>query len=264
MLPMTHRSLSFAPAFVEHLRWMGIDVGAMAPGLVHIDSVVEAPVTLEGLDIGATPVAIGAFSYFGPGGMFREASIGRYCSVSGHVQVGMTRHPSDWLTTSPIAYVGDFLNFERHFTGDDPAWRRAPALVEYDLRPRTTIGNDVWIGTNVYLKDGITVGDGAVIGAHSVVTHDVAPYAVVAGSPARVIRQRFPDALVERLLRIRWWQYNVLELALPLSDPDRALDAIEARVADGLAPYAPVPVSLVEEHDRFVLVQEYMARQRLT
>jgi chloramphenicol O-acetyltransferase type B len=70
------------------------------------------------------------------------------------------------------------------------------------------VGNDVWIGENATILSGISIGDGAVVGAGSVVTHDVAPYAIVVGTPARFLRSRFNDATVEALSLIRWWNWS--------------------------------------------------------
>ena len=70
------------------------------------------------------------------------------------------------------------------------------------------IGNDVWIGEAVFINDGITIGTGAVVGAHSVVTKDVPPYAIVAGAPARVLRYRFDDSTIQKLLDSKWWEWD--------------------------------------------------------
>jgi len=70
-----------------------------------------------------------------------------------------------------------------------------------------SIGNDVWIGRETLILSGVTIGDGAVIGARAVVTKDVEPYSIVAGNPARLIRKRFDDKTIHRLLEIRWWDW---------------------------------------------------------
>jgi hypothetical protein len=98
-----------------------------------------------------------------------------------------------------------------------------------------------------------------VIGAHAVVTRDVEPYAIVGGNPARVIRKRFDDAAIERLLAARWWRYNLLDVPdLDLSDPLAALDRIEAL---GLHPYDPTPIDLLEEHRRFQAIRARLSRR---
>jgi len=73
------------------------------------------------------------------------------------------------------------------------------------LNKKVVIGNDVWIGEKVFINDGISIGNGAVIGAHSVVTHDVPDYAIVAGAPAKVIRYRFDQETIARLNNEAWW-----------------------------------------------------------
>ncbi|MDD3344287.1 MAG: CatB-related O-acetyltransferase [Sulfurospirillaceae bacterium] len=71
------------------------------------------------------------------------------------------------------------------------------------------IGNDVWIGLDATIMPGVTIGDGAIIGAKSVVTHDVEPYTVVAGNPARMVKKRFDDETIKRLLKIQWWNWPI-------------------------------------------------------
>ena len=70
----------------------------------------------------------------------------------------------------------------------------------------------MWIGRGAYIKEGVTIGDGAIIGMGSVVTKDVGPYEIVAGNPAKKIRNRFDEQTIEKLLTIRWWNYEIEQL----------------------------------------------------
>lgn len=94
------------------------------------------------------------------------------------------------------------------------------------------IGNDVWIGSEATIISGVRVGDGAVIGARAVVTGDVPPYAIAAGNPARIVKMRFEEKTIDRLLQIRWWEWEDkrIEKALPLllsTDIEAFLRAVE-------------------------------------
>ena len=82
----------------------------------------------------------------------------------------------------------------------------------FERYKRLTIGNDVWIGANVYIKNGIVIGDGSVIAAGAVVVKDVPPYAIVGGVPAKIIRYRFPQDIIDGLLTIKWWNWSDEEL----------------------------------------------------
>jgi acetyltransferase-like isoleucine patch superfamily enzyme len=120
--------------------------------------------------------------------------IGAFCSFASRVQVFLGgEHRLDWVTTFPFSQF----------------WDAARAIPGH---PRTKgdviIGNDVWIGAEAMILSGVTIGDGAVIGARAVVTKDIAPYAIVAGSPAALVRMRFDDATIARLLRLKWWTWD--------------------------------------------------------
>lgn len=199
-----------------------IDAGARLAGSVVLEPPFRAwAATLNDL-------AGGAFSYVSPHAVLHRTRLGRYCSIGDHVQV-LSRHPLEGLTTHPFPYQS---LFPEPFQAEPP--------LAYDNLAETAIGNDVWIGSGVRLKTGVRIGDGAVIAAGAVVTKDVAPCTVVGGVPAAVIRRRFPDALAERMQRVRWWRYNLVGQALDFADPDRALDQIEAAAASGrLVPYRP-------------------------
>lgn len=75
-------------------------------------------------------------------------------------------------------------------------------------RITTIIGNDVWIGEDAKIMCGVTIGDGAIVGAHTVVGKDVPPYAVVVGNPFQIKRFRFPPEIIEKLLKIKWWDWD--------------------------------------------------------
>lgn len=142
------------------------------------------------------------YSYCGYNCLFVNVEVGAFCSISDNVVVGGGNHPLDWVSTSPAFYKGR-----------DSISKRL-AKLEYDASDaHTIIGNDVWIGNGAYMKPGIRIGDGAVIGMGSVVTKDVEPYAIVAGNPAKVIRKRFDDATIQKLLDLKWWDWSDEKLA---------------------------------------------------
>lgn len=251
------RPIPFDDGFVSHLNALGLALGASGGRHVSPETVIEAPATLIGTDIWRDKVSIGAFSYVCANSIIANARIGRYCSIAENVAIGMTGHPTNWLTTSPISYLPDFMNFERHLSNLDAEWCRGLAVQHYDMRPETVIGNDVWIGCGVYIKDGVTIGDGAIIGAHSVVTKDVPPFAIVVGNPGKILRYRFDDGLIERLSALAWWDYAILDFeGWDVRDVAGAVSALEDAVAAGVvSPYAPASINLCDEFDRFVQIR---------
>jgi len=123
--------------------------------------------------------------------------IGRYCSFATSVLVVETNHPIDAITSHPVAY--------------DPALGAVPN--QLPPVPPLLIGDGVWIGHAVtILPKCRSIGRGAIIGAGSVVTKNVEPYTIVAGNPAKMIRDRFNEATVERIEAIRWWELSIKEL----------------------------------------------------
>ena len=111
----------------------------------------------------------------------------------------------------------------------------SPAASDIPFKGNTVIGNDVWIGQNAVILPGVHVGDGAIIGANSVVGSDVAPYNIVIGNPAKVLRKRFDDELIGLLLQFKWWDKSVEEInnlipILTYSDLQKVREEIEARL----------------------------------
>ena len=110
-----------------------------------------------------------------------------------------------------------------------------PDLKNLPLKGDTVINNDVWIGQNAVILPGVNIGDGAIIGANSVVGCDVAPYSVVIGNPAREIRKRFDDELINLLLKFKWWDKSITEInsLIPvLTSPD--LERVKAHIKNYL------------------------------
>jgi virginiamycin A acetyltransferase len=91
--------------------------------------------------------------------------------------------------------------------GDD--WAHAMEGKTYPQKGDIVIGNDVWIGYQATILSGVTVGHGAIIGSKSVVASDVPPYSIVAGNPARIIRKRFDEETIEKLLALAWWDWDL-------------------------------------------------------
>ncbi len=146
-------------------------------------------------------------------------TMGSWCSVAVGVQVMLGgNHRPDWVTTYPFPATESRL---AHIVGHPQS--------HGDVH----IGHDVWLGRESMIMSGVTIGDGAVVAAKALVTRDVAPYAIVGGSPAKMLRFRFDEETITRLLAIRWWDwpYERIVAAAPLmldSDIGRFLDACEA------------------------------------
>lgn len=141
---------------------------------------------------------VGEYTYGRPNVVFPDGKlvIGKFCSFAWNVTIFLGgNHRTDWISMYP-------------FPTPDGRWPGAEHIKHYlTTDGDVNIGNDVWIGSDVTILSGVTIGDGAVVATRSVVTGDVAPYTIVAGNPARKVAQRFDDAVIEKLLRIRWWDW---------------------------------------------------------
>ncbi len=179
-------------------------------------------------------VTLADYSYVVNDSDIAYATIGKFCSIAAMTRINPGNHPMWRASQSHFTYRAS-----RYFPGeaDEPeffAWRRAHPVV---------IGHDVWIGHGAIVLPGRTIGDGAVIAAGAVVTKDVAPYAIVAGNPARPIRDRFPAAVAARLQALAWWDWPHQRLRLALEDfrvlsAEEFLDRHEAQPQFGLADVA--------------------------
>jgi acetyltransferase-like isoleucine patch superfamily enzyme len=153
---------------------------------------------------------IGRYTYGNPiidiyKGSEAKVIIGNFCSISKEVVIitgGI--HPANWVSMYPFRINWGLPN----------AYKDGMPSTHGDI----IIGSDVWIGTGATILSGITIGHGAIIAARSVVTSDIPPYAFAAGIPAKVIRFRFNGPTIEKLLEIKWWNWNDDEIreAIPL------------------------------------------------
>lgn len=141
---------------------------------------------------------IGNYSYTGPYDMVFNAHIGNFVSISYGVTIGPPEHNYHRLSMHPFIYDTRFNIFDR----DDVVYNE-----KFDKK--VEIGNDVWIGCNSTILRGVKIGDGAIVGANSLVKHDVPPYAIVVGCPAKILKYRFSEEIIEELLRIEWWHWDV-------------------------------------------------------
>ncbi|WP_298649453.1 Vat family streptogramin A O-acetyltransferase [uncultured Proteiniphilum sp.] len=133
--------------------------------------------------------------------------IGKFCAIGSNVQFIMNgaNHKMDGISTFPFNIFGGNWSVI------------TPTLEQLPFKGDTVIENDVWIGYQATIMPGVNIGNGAIIAAHSVVTKDVEPYSIVGGNPAKLIRKRFTDEQIKKLLNIAWWNWNIKKItsALP-------------------------------------------------
>jgi acetyltransferase-like isoleucine patch superfamily enzyme len=135
-------------------------------------------------------------------------TIGSFCSIARDVLIQEYNHRAERLST---------YNFQKHIF-------RGKSIVDVTSKGPITIGNDVWIGAKSIILSGVSIGDGAIIAAGSIVTKDVKPYAIVGGNPAKLIKFRFPDALINHLLIIKWWDWPLEKILAHKSAFSKNLD----------------------------------------
>ncbi len=193
---------------------------------------LEAPVNLEGCIV-SKKAKIGRYTYARPGTKIRYAAvIGRFCSIAEDVDINAFEHPTDWLSTHPFQFNNFHFGREKSHPNYIRRQYRKVEKIQHKQLPDVVVGSDVWIGAKAIVRRGVVVGDGAIIGAGSFVNKDVPPYAIVAGTPARVIKFRFPEEIILKLLEIRWWEFLVpFDMkAVRFDDINVALEQIEALV----------------------------------
>lgn len=150
--------------------------------------------------------------------------IGKFCQIATGVEFIMNdaNHQMSAVSTFPF-YTLDGWDM------------KAPSASDMPFKGNTVIGNDVWIGQNAVILPGVNIGDGAIIGANSVVGSNIAPYTIVAGNPAKVIRKRFDEELIDLMLRFKWWDKSITEInelipILTCSDLEKVREELKAKL----------------------------------
>lgn len=132
---------------------------------------------------------------------FYNLIIKKFCSIGENLTIYMGgHHRKDWITTYPFGHR--YKNIFNTFNGNDHCVFKGNVI----------IGNDVWIGMNVFIMDGVEIGDGAIIAANSHITRNIEPYSIYGGNPAKLIKYRFPEETINKLLELKWWDKSVEEI----------------------------------------------------
>lgn len=185
---------------------------------------------------------LGMFCYINSRTTIYHADIGRYVSIGPDVCIGPSEHPTEYLSTHPIAYHPEAILHFKQFPcyQDAAAWYASP--LHPDLQ-KVFIGNDVWIGRGATILQGVTIGDGAIIAAGAVVTKNVEPYAIVGGVPAKRIRMRFDEDTVRRLIAAQFWKWDlrVFKNKCRFDNVLDFLEKIEIGIEQGTVPELRVP-----------------------
>lgn len=160
--------------------------------------------------------SIGKNTYIGNGCVFERTSIGAFTSVGPQVMCGLGTHPLDFISTYPGFYTKNangakWLGVEKEFAD----------------KKSVEIGSDVWIGARAIIIGGVKIGHGAVVAAGAVVTKDVEPFSVVGGIPARTIRYRFSETIIQAILASKWWEFPTESIQAAASYCDQPLLFLE-------------------------------------
>ena len=187
------------------------------------NTTLEAPVRLVGNAVVKHSSSIGAYAFINSGTtIFPGTKVGRYNSIGKSCEIGAFDHPTTWLSSSSIQY-----NLKLNFPDYIDNFKQKKIV-----RPtQTIIGNDVWIGSLALIKRGVTIGDGAIVAGGSVVVKDVPPYAIVGGVPAKILKYRFDEKIIARLIKLQWWDMDTEKLKnISFDDIDLAIAELELLV----------------------------------
>jgi hypothetical protein len=180
--------------------------------LIHADCIVEECRFGAYVEIGAGSrvlnSAFGDYSYCDRMAEIANAEIGKFANIAAFTRIGATDHPMDRASQHHFLYRS--MDYWDDAERDEAFFAHRKSRVAH-------IGHDTWIGHGAMIKPEVTLGHGAIVASGAVVTHDVAPYMIVAGIPAKPMRARFPERVVEDLMALAWWDWS----------HDRLRDALE-------------------------------------
>lgn len=157
-----------------------------------------------GRNVGLYSSKLGFGSYISKDCEFSYTLIGRYCSIGKSVKTIHGLHPTSVHVSTHPAFFSTLNQTGFYFAKKDIFVEDKKNIDGFSI----VVGNDVWIGNDVRIMEGVTIGDGAIIGACALVTKDVQPYAIVVGVPARVVRYRFEEETIKKLLKLKWWDWS--------------------------------------------------------
>lgn len=158
--------------------------------------------------------SLGLCSYVNSNTILSNTKIGKFCSIANNVQTCIGNHPtSEFVSTFPAFYYDTEKQLGFTFHKNKPIFKGINPKPLGETKFQIIIGNDVWIASNVLILGGVKINDGAIVAAGAIVTSDVPPYAIVGGCPAKVIRYRFKQEEISRLVAEKWWNSPLEEIA---------------------------------------------------
>ena len=159
--------------------------------------------------------SIGLGTYIADNSSIKHAVVGKFCSIGSNVQTGLGMHPSRLFVSTHPAFFSTRKQAGFSFVENDIFEEQI--FIDSQRKYVVKIGNDVWLGNNVIILDGLKVGDGAIVATGSVVTKDVLPNAIVGGIPAKFIRFRFTEKQIEKIMEVKWWDWDFKEIKSKIS-----------------------------------------------
>ena len=229
---------------------------------LHHEIIIEGPCAFYGGTYSPNPwngpgglCTMGAYSY-SHSALPESMVVGRHCSIAKGLRFLDFSHPVDWVSSSVAFFFPNKTKelssihhlIERSLSEPNNSFSRKP----YDpccSKAYPLIEHDVWIGENVTLALGITVGTGSIIASNSTVTKNVPPYSIIAGVPAKIKKYRFSTDVIEALLKLEWWRYNIIDFgSSDFTQPKLFIEALKAKIAnDEIQPWSGDIIKLPNE-----------------